>query len=232
MENNQPLISCVLPTVGKIKVLQESIQSFLNQDYPNKELILFNNYPFSDLIFNHDNVLVINHKGEVHSAGQARNLATMYARGEYICGWDDDDIVLPNKLSKQMEAMSDNIAVATQAYYSEYNKILKNMGTYANSILFKKSYWLNRPYTHSNDDDTNMFNAINSTGKLLIINDPLYIYRWGTDTFHVSGIDNPQISQRDQILQWAKTEMVSPAITLIPGWERDYVQDVTNFING
>lgn len=231
---SQPLVSCVCPTFGKVKHLNEALQSFLLQDYENKEMIIFNNYPDVDFVFDHPLVKVINYKGEIHSVGEARNHAISYASGKYVIGWDDDDISLPQRISSQMKFIDGQIAVASEAFYSEYNNIYKNMGIYFNSVLMEKSFWESNPYKCSNAEDQIMYYEIKKTGKLIDLADnPQYIYRWCTGTYHVSGIGKPDISQRDRMMAIAKTEFqnLPKIITLIPEWERDYLQDIEDFKN-
>ena len=56
-----PFISCKCITYGRVNFLEESLYSFLNQDYPGKkELIIVNDYPLQTLVFEHPDVKIYN----------------------------------------------------------------------------------------------------------------------------------------------------------------------------
>jgi cellulose synthase/poly-beta-1,6-N-acetylglucosamine synthase-like glycosyltransferase len=58
------LVSCVCPTYNRPPhyhhLLEEAIESFLRQDYPNKELIVLNDCPGQELICDGPGVRVVN----------------------------------------------------------------------------------------------------------------------------------------------------------------------------
>ena len=56
-----PFISCKCITYGRVHTLEESIYSFINQEYPGKkELVIINDYPLQRLEFNHPEVKIFN----------------------------------------------------------------------------------------------------------------------------------------------------------------------------
>jgi GT2 family glycosyltransferase len=59
---NYPFISCKCITYGRVATLEESVQSFLKQDYPADkcELIIVNDYPLQTLIFEHPQIKIVN----------------------------------------------------------------------------------------------------------------------------------------------------------------------------
>ena len=55
-ENKEvPFISCKMITYGRVDTLEESLNSFLKQDYPADkcELVIVNDYPVQKLRFEH-----------------------------------------------------------------------------------------------------------------------------------------------------------------------------------
>ena len=77
---NYPLISCIMPTANRYRFVFESINSFLRQDYPNKELIIVFDQP-SDLpaIKFPPNVKLIHIKNRI--LGAKRHEAYRHASG-------------------------------------------------------------------------------------------------------------------------------------------------------
>jgi len=59
-----PLISCICPTYNRLPkyqfLLEESIESFLRQDYPNKESIVLNDTPGQELRCEANGVTIVN----------------------------------------------------------------------------------------------------------------------------------------------------------------------------
>lgn len=239
---NEPLISCVCPTFGKTKHLEEAVESFHRQTYPNKELIIFNNYPHMDIIYEHPEVTVVNYKEDIYSIGACRNEGNKYAKGEYICTWDDDDISLPDRLSRQLNALLYYAnrggrkyagASITNAWYSENNVIIKPIEKFMSSSLISTSYWVDNNYPLVDDDDQWMYYKMMHEGKMVYANltIPQYIYRWATGTYHVSGLNLSPKEQRANMMMWADASSLPSQYHLNPYWERDYEQDVKDFIN-
>jgi glycosyltransferase involved in cell wall biosynthesis len=110
-EASLPLVSCICPTYNRPPryqhLLEEAIESFLRQHYPNKELIVINDCPGQELICDEPGVRVVNVAERFPSLGDKRNAAVGLARGELIAPWDDDDIMLPWRLSHSVERLGD-----------------------------------------------------------------------------------------------------------------------------
>lgn len=98
----QPLISCIMPTQGRPEYVLHSIQLFLRQDYPHKELIIIDddNQDLTDRL-PLDSRLRYLHLPAGTSIGAKRNKACELAKGEIIAQWDDDDWYSPDRLSVQ-----------------------------------------------------------------------------------------------------------------------------------
>lgn len=232
--NSFPLVSCVCPTFGKVKHLNEAVQSFLIQTYPNKELIIFNNYDAIDIVFDHPQVKVINYKGTITgNTAECRNLGNQYASGEYIMTWDDDDIYLKDRISIMVNNTK-TVGCIAGAYYSEGNEIIKVQIKFLSNSLIKRDYLLANPYKDGDADDQYMYNKLSSTKELSylvhIFNEQQYIYRWATDTYHISGAVGMTLEEnRNKMIKWANSLGLPSTLHLTPYWERDYQLDVDNF---
>lgn len=127
-------ISCICPTRGRFETLRESISFFLLQDYPNKELIIFNNHPQS--IIPHPKL--IKHNIKVINAGDysGMSMQKVYADclkhisddSEYISIWDDDDFYFPFHLSSGMEIIKKENTFAVRSYGGYWQDNLNPMG--------------------------------------------------------------------------------------------------------
>lgn len=99
-----PLVSVVIPTYNRAKVLERALKTALSQTYQNIEILIVDDgstdnteaalTPFRDQVryFYQQN----------QGASAARNRAIQEARGKYIAFLDSDDEWLPTKLEKQI----------------------------------------------------------------------------------------------------------------------------------
>jgi glycosyltransferase involved in cell wall biosynthesis len=98
-----PLVSCIMPTHNRRRFLPQAIRYFMEQDYPQRELIVVDDGsdPIRDLIPDEEHVHYIRLPGR-HSIGIKRNLACESAKGKVIMLWDDDDWYARNRISYQV----------------------------------------------------------------------------------------------------------------------------------
>ena len=104
-------VSVIMPYYNKQKYFRSSFNSFINQKFKNKELIIvYDNHKIKDLIYikkiihNFKHIkLLINHKNI--GAGASRNKALKIAKGDYIAFLDSDDVWDSRKLKEQIDFM-------------------------------------------------------------------------------------------------------------------------------
>lgn len=103
----QPLISVIMNCYNGETYLRESIDSVLSQTYNNWEIIFWDNQSTdnSAKIFKSykDNRLHYFLAEQFTTLSRARNLAVSKANGEWINFLDCDDVLLPEKMSCQMD---------------------------------------------------------------------------------------------------------------------------------
>lgn len=95
---NEPLISIIVPVFNKENYLRECLDSILNQDYQNFELIVINDgsTDSSKIICEEyaaktDKIILV-HK-ENGGVSSARNIGLQKAKGEWITFVDGDDYI-------------------------------------------------------------------------------------------------------------------------------------------
>lgn len=106
--SSKPLISIVLPTYNRAKFLPQCINSVINQDYQNWELLIIDNNSTDDtdlviekFVDSRVKLFKINNEGLI---GRSRNLGIKHSKGEWIAFLDSDDWWLENKLTKTLDA--------------------------------------------------------------------------------------------------------------------------------
>ncbi|TXF77531.1 glycosyltransferase family 2 protein [Chryseobacterium sp.] len=105
-----PLVSVVVTTFNRKELLAQTLKSILNQSFQDFELIVVDNYSNYDFIshinsFESPKIRPFQN-GNNGVIAVNRNYGIKQATGQYIAFCDDDDIWLPNKLEKQLEAIS------------------------------------------------------------------------------------------------------------------------------
>jgi glycosyltransferase involved in cell wall biosynthesis len=106
IQEYQPLVSCIMPTADRHKFVPHAIRYFLRQDYPNKELVIFDDgdNDIAELIPVDPRIRYFRSK-QKETIGTKLNMACEEARGDLIAHWDDDDWMSPRRLSYQINAL-------------------------------------------------------------------------------------------------------------------------------
>lgn len=107
-----PKVSCIIPTYGGDKTLIRAIDSVLEQEYDDFEVIIVDDNNPETIERTNTEQYMQKYEGDPrvsyvkHSTNKngsaARNTGFTHSSGEYICLLDDDDIFLPGKIKKQV----------------------------------------------------------------------------------------------------------------------------------
>lgn len=246
---NLPFISCKCITYGRVSTLEESVESFLKQDYPADkcELIIVNDYPLQTLVFDHPQVKIVNLDKTFDTIGEKENYATELCQGEIICQWDDDDVALPNHLQNVVKYMTDDVNII----HWEVGVLchitgIEQVGWIGNSgIVFRKSAWKaigGHPLENAGYDMT-FIERINAYGGRLFAKPPKeeasWFYMWGGRGYHMSGEGTDHSGKLNAIQRHSahiekerrKGNVPVGEVNLNPHWDKDYNQMLKDFIN-
>jgi len=123
MSAGSPLISVYLPTRNRPDLLREAAQSVLGQTLRDFELLIVDD--------GSDDAAVAREIAEIDSrvrvfrnesplgAPAARNRAIAEARGKYLTGIDDDDLMLPRRLESLVAARPENHSLVCSSFFLE-----------------------------------------------------------------------------------------------------------------
>jgi glycosyltransferase involved in cell wall biosynthesis len=105
-----PLVSVIIPTLGRAQLLNRSVKSALAQTMTDLEVIVFIDRPSPEAMavlstIKDERLRVITHKTPL-LAHAARNVAAEAASGEWVAFLDDDDEWMPEKLERQLAVAS------------------------------------------------------------------------------------------------------------------------------
>jgi teichuronic acid biosynthesis glycosyltransferase TuaG len=127
-DNNQDLVSIVVPVYNSQEYLEDTIKTVEDQTYKNWELILVDDCSIDnsvDIIEKHmkqGNKISLIKLKENSGAAIARNAGMKAAEGKYIAFLDADDLWKPNKLEVQLEFMKNGNYVFTYTGYEFADK--------------------------------------------------------------------------------------------------------------
>ncbi len=107
-----PELSILMVTYNSMDYIKESIQSLLEQEYINYELIIIDDGSddeTADIIRTFDDERIKYFRNQQNrGVGYSRNLALDYACGRYISFFDSDDLAHPKKFQKQISFLENN----------------------------------------------------------------------------------------------------------------------------
>jgi glycosyltransferase involved in cell wall biosynthesis len=199
-ENHKfPLVSCIMPTYNRRVFVPHAIKYFLNQDYPNKELVIVDEGKENvmDLIPEDERIKYILLKQRL-SIGRTRNLAVEQSKGTFIAHWDDDDWCAKNRLSYQMqpliEGKADVCGIDTGIFYDiledtfwtcdpEFHARMFYADIHGGSFVYRRELW--EKYARYPDislaEDAAFLKAISKLARIVrLSNKNVLIYKsWG-----------------------------------------------------
>ncbi len=150
MPEDSPLITCIMPTYGRPQYVCESVGMFLDQDFPSKELLIYNDCVGQTFESCDPEVRIVNTDRRFATLGEKRNACIQAACGEFIAIWDDDDVYLPWRLSLSLsEAERWNTPFyrpeAFLAFWDE-DRLHDNHSVPGwlshSTVMFRKALWL------------------------------------------------------------------------------------------
>ena len=168
------LVSIIMPYYKKKYFVEDSIKSILSQSYQNFEIILINdeaevqNNEFLKKIQNLDSriKLIVNEKNL--GAGESRNKAITYAKGDYIAFCDCDDLWKKTKLEYQLKFMNNYkvdfrftgyeiinvkgkiIGSRKAEKIIDYNKLKRSCDIGLSTVILKKKFFENKKFQFAN----------------------------------------------------------------------------------
>ena len=109
MANQRPLVTAVITTYNREDRIARAIESVLNQTYTKMETIVVDdcsNYNIADYLSEYLPDIELIRNDENMGANWSRATGISRAKGDYIAFLDDDDRWRPNKIERQVEAIT------------------------------------------------------------------------------------------------------------------------------
>lgn len=199
------MISVVTLTYKRHHLLEEAIQSFLEQDYEGeKEMVIVNDASDVEYRYEHPQIRIYNIKQRFSSIGKKLEWGMKQCKGEFVYRLDDDDLMTPWALTLIQSYIDENPdydVYRCRAHYYFHNNEYKGLGgSVNNGNCYTRRYInsLNIPDKSIGEDSditlpptAKIYSG--DTGKFNMI------YRWGMGTIHISGmgdVSNEEVYRR------------------------------------
>lgn len=171
-KKNTPLVSIIMPVYNAEKYVEKSINSVLNQQYDNWELLIINDSSSDnskEIIEKYqrkDNRITAIYLPLNKGVVNARNIGIEKANGRFLAFLDSDDMWHERKLDKQINYMLQNDVSFS---YTKYQEIQED-GTFTKKIIKVKS----KPIDFSRLLRMNYFGCLTVVLDLHKINKPYF----------------------------------------------------------
>lgn len=221
-------VSCLMPTYRRFPqnshLVSEAVESFLRQDYDDKELIICNDEPEQSLSLRPSRAaenasIVILNTPRFGSLGEKTQYMASHSSGDVLCRWDDDDIHLPHRISYSVARLTKLAWVPNNYLFYDRESIRYINGGTISMGVWRRELISKIPHT-SDTDDRDFLHEIERLGQddrsYVPYEDCFYIYRWNTGSFHISGCGTNGWNR-------AAEQPFEPGdFAINPYWARDY----------
>lgn len=134
-----PLVTIVVSAYNAEKYLQETLESVVNQTYPNLEIIVVNDGSTDNTLeianqFVARGIIIITQENKGQDA--ALNAGYRYSSGDYIKFMDSDDLINPEMIELQIKALNESNEFLA---YSEWARFYNNNP--GATAFVKRSNW-------------------------------------------------------------------------------------------
>ena len=193
------MISVLTLTYKRPHLLEEAIESFLRQNintnesvYVPAEMVIINDNPDVEYVFDHPLVRIINHKERFPSISAKLEWGYKQCKYPWIYRLDDDDLLAEGGLDRVVKDIlthdgfeiyrSHGMYFFVNNTYERINSNINNGNVYSKSFLDRITF----PDKSIGEDSDITFG--NNASIYESKTDPTMCYRWGMNTFHISGL--------------------------------------------
>lgn len=143
----KPKVSCVVATRSRGHLIKGTLMSMMHQTMPDWETIIIQNFSEDWTSFAIGTIAdkrIRLHNIEEKGKSNAMNHAKKYIRGDYVCVFDDDDIMMPSKLEKNLQMMEET--KADFGYSARYTHLINNQIIYTPTKPFTFEEFMEKPF--------------------------------------------------------------------------------------
>lgn len=220
------LISILIPTFNRVEYLPDCLESLISQTYKNWEAIIVSDGctdstpMLMDYYTNLDPRIKYIYRNENKGIAATRNEAFSHAKGEYIAVMDSDDLMVNERLARELKALGKaGVDIVYSSYLraneqlevidqvtaiSEVTKesILNNISAPHVTIMAKRKCFENSPYRNEcrvNDDAVLLADWYKAGYRFTALKEPLVIVRFHAQS--ISATHDKQIKEVHKLVE-------------------------------
>jgi len=189
-----PLVSCLMLTYNRFNSFKKAFKCFIQQTYINKELVIINsgtkryhkkiqNY-VRKFITSCEVTCVYYPVDKDSTIGELRNIGLRYCCGEYIIGFDDDDIHNPMRITQQIDlCLKSNIQGTILKNFTVKlgwnNYKCSSLNGLEGTLLFKNPKGKIQYSEMNQGEDTNFINKLKDNKyNIVVIDEDFDLYKY------------------------------------------------------
>ena len=225
------MISVLTITYKRHHLLEEAIESFLRQNAPDCEMVVVNDNPEMDYVYEHENVRIINCKERFPSIASKLEWGYKQCKNDYIYRLDDDDLLAPWALENVKEDIVNHpgheIYRSQGMYFFVNNKFQRKDSNINNGNVYTKAYLDRIEFPDKSGDEDMYITFRNNANIYESALKHTMLYRWGMGTLHISGMG----IQPNEVVLAKADEMLDGTqgtISLNPHFKEDYYKQLPN----
>ena len=223
------MISVLTITYKRHHLLEEAMESFLQQRVVDAEMVIVNDNIEVDYVYDHPSIRIFNLKERFPSIAAKLEWGYKQCQNHYVYRLDEDDLLAPWALENVKQDILNNpgyeIYRSRGMYFFVNNEFQKEDSNINNGNVYSKSYLDRIKFPDkSGDEDAD----ITFMHKANIYQSKLkhsMIYRWGMGTLHISGMG----IQPNEVILAKADEMLDDTkgtIVLQPKFLNDYYEQI------
>ncbi|MCI0565272.1 MAG: glycosyltransferase, partial [Nitrososphaera sp.] len=140
-----PRVSVVIPAYNCAQHIAETLQSVLDQDYPNLEIIVVDDGSIDntrDVVTQfHSERITYLYQSNSGGPSRPRNVGIARAQGQYVALFDSDDVMLPGKIRAAAEFLTRESHLGL--VFTNFVKYDEIKGLYPGTVLDNYDYFRN-----------------------------------------------------------------------------------------
>lgn len=223
------MISVVTLTYKRGHLLEEAIESFLQQDQADCEMVIINDDVDVKYVYNDSRIKIYNLAKRYTSILKKLQLGFFLSTNKYMFRLDDDDLLSEHCLRDAKNVIVENpgydIYRSKNHYYFKnniYNCVSSNInnGNIYTKEFISKIEWIDPEIAED------VWLTFECGGSIYEYSDISMLYRWGMATYHISGLGNYYVDPENVLKNLPDINTKKGKIELFPNFANNYYEQI------
>lgn len=226
------MISVITLTYKRKHLLEEAIQSFLMQDIDGCEMIVINDCKETEYRYeNQKNVRILNISERFPSVFDKLMYGFSVSKNDYLYRLDDDDLLYQNSLEEAIKEIEENkgydIYRSKKHHYFLNNQYQGRNGNVNNGNIYTKNYIQSIKENPPKQFGEDYWMTFANNAKIYEYDYDTMIYRWGMQTYHISGLGDISQEKMYNLVDNHKLDTIG-VYKLNPHFDKNYYKEIND----